>query len=156
MQGVSVFYSSDDYDVPGNSGECIDPATGQYNSGASGRFNPSFPDTCPYITYAVAPQIKPGASVTQTEEACGTVIHSGGGFYNVFSMPSYQASAVANYFAKYKPTYTAQQYNNSQTTRGFPTSVLTGLTTSSLSIVSSSLSSVLLPPVRSSLLLLLA
>lgn len=35
-------------------------------------------------------------------------------------MPSYQKAAVKNYFAKHKPTYSSAQYNNSQTTRGFP------------------------------------
>ena len=67
-----------------------------------------------------ATQIVPGASVTAPEEACETVIYSGGGFSNVFAKPSYQSSAVASYFANHKPPYTATQYNNSQTTRGYP------------------------------------
>jgi tripeptidyl-peptidase-1 len=35
-------------------------------------------------------------------------------------MPSYQKSAVSSYYANHKPTYTATQYNNSQTVRGYP------------------------------------
>lgn len=74
----------------------------------------------PYVTSVGATQIVPGASVTAPEEACETVIYSGGGFSNVFAMPSYQSSAVATYYKNHKPTYTATQYNNSQTVRGFP------------------------------------
>ena len=120
IQGTTILYSSGDYGVAGNGGQCIDPTTGNYNNGASGRFNPSFPGTCPYITSVGATQIVPGASVTQPEEACETVIFSGGGFSNVFPLPSYQAAAVGNFFKNFPPPYTAQQYNNSQQTRGFP------------------------------------
>ena len=72
------------------------------------------------MTAVGATQIVPGASVTAPEEACETVIYSGGGFSNRFAKPSYQSSAVASYFANHKPTYTATQYNNSQTVRGYP------------------------------------
>lgn len=52
--------------------------------------------------------------------ACETVIYSGGGFSNVFPIPSYQKTAIANYYAKYDPPYTAAQYNNSRKVRGIP------------------------------------
>lgn len=123
MAGTTILYSSGDYGVAGNGGECCTKAKcagGTYNSGKSGTFNPSFPGTCPYVTSVGATQIVPGASVTAPEEACETVIYSGGGFSNVFAMPSYQSSAVASYFTNHKPTYTATQYNNSQTVRGYP------------------------------------
>ena len=120
MAGTTILYSSGDYGVAGNGGQCIDPVTGGYNDGSSGKFNPSFPGTCPYITSVGATQIVPGASVTQPEEACETVIFSGGGFSNVFPLPSYQAAAVGQYFAANNPPYTAEQYNNSRQTRGFP------------------------------------
>ncbi|MCJ1408986.1 hypothetical protein MMC19_003063 [Ptychographa xylographoides] len=120
MQGTTFLYSSGDYGVAGNGGQCIDPKTGQYNNGTSGKFNPSFPGTCPYILSVGATQIKPGASVTAPEEACETVIYSGGGFSNVFPMPSYQAAAVQEYFANHKPPYGPERYNNSMMTRGFP------------------------------------
>ncbi len=119
LQGTTVLYSSGDYGVAGNGGQCI-AANGSYNDGTSGRFNPSFPGTCPYVTSVGATQIKPGASVTAPEEACETVIFSGGGFSNVFPLPSYQSAAVTSFFANHPPPYTAAQYNNSQMTRGFP------------------------------------
>ena len=120
IQGTTILYSSGDYGVAGNGGQCIDPATGNYNDGTSGIFNPSFPGTCPYITSVGATQIVPGASVTAPEEACETVIFSGGGFSNVFPIPSYQNAAVQSYFTNYNPPYGADRYNNSRQTRGFP------------------------------------
>ena len=125
LAGTTFLYSSGDNGVAGNQGECCTKAKcagGTYNSGSSGTFNPSFPATCPYVTAVGATQIKPNTAVTATspEEACETVIYSGGGFSNVFAMPSYQSSAVQAYFAAHKPSYTATQYNNSQTVRGYP------------------------------------
>ncbi|MCJ1474289.1 hypothetical protein MMC13_002947 [Lambiella insularis] len=120
MLGTTFLYSSGDNGVAGNSGQCIDPTTGQYNNGTSGKFNPSFPGTCPYITSVGATQIVPGASVTAPEEACETVIFSGGGFSNVFPLPSYQAAAVQEFFTNYPPPYGADRFNNSRMTRGFP------------------------------------
>ncbi|KAG4433305.1 hypothetical protein IFR05_011202 [Cadophora sp. M221] len=78
LQGVTFLYSSGDYGVAGNGGQCIDPATGMYNNGGSGMFNPAFPSTCPYVTSVGATQITPGASVTQPEQAAESVIYSGG------------------------------------------------------------------------------
>lgn len=89
-------------------------------AGTDSIFNPSFPGTCPYITSVGATQVKPGATVTQPEEAAESVIYSGGGFSNVFPLPSYQKSAVASYFAKHNPPYGSDRYNNSMKTRGFP------------------------------------
>ncbi|KAL1615957.1 hypothetical protein SLS56_011628 [Neofusicoccum ribis] len=127
LQGVTVLYSSGDYGVAGNGGQCIDPTTGDYNNGTSGIFNPSFPGGCPYVTSVGATQVKPGtdiesalASGTQPEEACETVIYSGGGFSNVFPLPDYQASAVQGWFADHPPPYGADRFNNSQQTRAFP------------------------------------
>lgn len=129
MMGISFLYSSGDYGVAGNSGQCIDGPglNAPYNNGTSGRFNPSFPGTCPYVTSVGATQVKPNASITtdlatgvQPEEACETVIYSGGGFSNVFPLPDYQASAVQEWFADYPPPYGSDIFNNSQQTRGFP------------------------------------
>ncbi|KAH7346722.1 peptidase S8/S53 domain-containing protein [Rhexocercosporidium sp. MPI-PUGE-AT-0058] len=109
LQGVTFLYSSGDYGVAGNGGQC-----------GSGMFNPAFPSTCPYVTSVGATQITPGASVTQPEQAAESVIYSGGGFSNVFSLPSYQSSAVKTYFAQHKPSYGSDRYNTSQTSRGYP------------------------------------
>ncbi|GAB7357268.1 hypothetical protein MBLNU459_g8240t2 [Dothideomycetes sp. NU459] len=126
LLGTTFLYSSGDYGVAGNGGQCLN-ANGTYNNGSSGRFNPSFPGTCPYILSVGATQVKNNTNViealatgTQPEEACETVIYSGGGFSNVFPLPSYQAAAVKNWFAKYPPPYGADRFNNSQVTRGFP------------------------------------
>lgn len=74
------------------------------------------------VTSVGATQVKSGGSVTATspEQACETVIYSGGGFSNVFAMPSYQSSAVKAYYKSHAPSYTSTQYNNSQTVRGYP------------------------------------
>lgn len=83
-------------------------------------FNPSFPGGCPYVTSVGATQVKPNATVTQPEEAAESVIYSGGGFSNVFGVPSYQADALATYFAEHLPSYGSDRYNTSQTSRGIP------------------------------------
>jgi tripeptidyl-peptidase-1 len=120
LQGVSILYSSGDFGVAGNGGQCIDPATGSFNNGTSGTFNPSFPGTCPYVTSVGATQITNGSSVNAPEQSSERVIFSGGGFSNVFPMPSYQQTAVASYYTQHAPPYTAEQYNNTQTVRGYP------------------------------------
>ncbi|KAL8988491.1 MAG: hypothetical protein Q9169_008545, partial [Polycauliona sp. 2 TL-2023] len=120
LAGTSFLFSSGDFGVAGNGGRCIDPETKQYNDGSSGIFNPGFPSGCPYITSVGATQIVPNATVTAPEKACETVIFSGGGFSNVFPLPSYQASAVKSFFTNFPPPYGADRFNNSQQTRGFP------------------------------------
>ncbi|KAM3419686.1 Tripeptidyl-peptidase SED1 [Cercospora zeina] len=124
LLGTSVLYSSGDYGVSGNGGQCIGPTGAYQDQSLGGRFNPSFPGTCPYVTSVGATQVIPGVNIlttpTQPEQACETVIYSGGGFSDVFPLPSYQSSAVKSYFANHLPPYTAAQYNNSQATRGFP------------------------------------
>ncbi|KAL8821248.1 MAG: hypothetical protein Q9223_000673 [Gallowayella weberi] len=120
LAGTSFLFSSGDNGVAGNRGVCIDPVTKEYNDGKSGIFNPGFPSTCPYITSIGATQIVPGASVTAPEKACETVIFSGGGFSNVFPLPSYQSSSVKSFFKNHPPSYGADRFNNSQNTRGFP------------------------------------
>ncbi|KAF2083190.1 hypothetical protein K490DRAFT_70059 [Saccharata proteae CBS 121410] len=127
LQGVTVLYSSGDFGVAGNGGQCIDPTTGQYNNGTFGRFNPSFPGTCPYVTAVGATQVKPGTNViealatgTEPEMACETVIFSGGGFSNLFPMPSYQSNAVTRWFKNHPPPYGAERFNNSMQTRAIP------------------------------------
>ncbi|ORY84175.1 subtilisin-like protein [Leucosporidium creatinivorum] len=121
LMGVTLVFSSGDYGVAGNSNECINPADGSYTTTKAGTvFNPAFPSSCPYITSVGATQLPEGGSVLSREQACETVIYSGGGFSNVFPMPSYQKSAVASYFKNHKPSYSSSQYNNSMKTRGFP------------------------------------
>ncbi|KAI9852854.1 MAG: hypothetical protein M1838_004413 [Thelocarpon superellum] len=120
LQGVTFLFSSGDYGVAGNGGQCIDANTRQFNSGGSGMFNPSFPPTCPYVTAVGATQVAPGNAVTAPETACEKVIYSGGGFSNVFPMPSYQSAAVESWFRTSPPAYGSDVFNNSGTVRAYP------------------------------------
>jgi tripeptidyl-peptidase-1 len=125
LAGVTILFSSGDYGVAGNGGECCAlPGCegGELNGGGEGAFNPSFPGTCPYITSVGATQVKHDYSVTATnpEAACETVIYSGGGFSNVFPLPDYQSAAVGTYYKTHAPKYNSSIYNDSQTARGFP------------------------------------
>lgn len=128
--GSTILYSSGDNGVAGNSGVCLD-ANGKYGYdcahgnlialpyvGQRGiKFNPSFPATCPFVTAVGATQINPGSTVFEPESACEQVIFSGGGFSNIFSMPSYQKQAVDTYLERHPPPYTAEQFNNSGTVK---------------------------------------
>lgn len=120
LQGVSVIYSSGDFGVAGNGGLCISENGTAFTDGKSGKFNPSFPGGCPWVTSVGATQILNGSSVNDPESACEQVIFSGGGFSNVFTMPDYQQDAVQTYFDQHNPPYGADRYNNSGTARGFP------------------------------------
>ncbi|PWN44753.1 subtilisin-like protein [Ceraceosorus guamensis] len=124
LQGSTFLYSSGDYGVAGNGGQCIDPNTGDYTAGTTkgDKFNPSFPGGCPYVLSIGATQITLNQTVLAPETACNSVIYSGGGFSNVFGLPDYQSSAVKSWFATapQAKAYSSIQYNNSQKTRGFP------------------------------------
>ena len=120
LAGTTMLFSSGDYGVAGISNQCIDPVTSSYNSGASGVFNPSFPGTCPYVTSVGGTQIKAGGLTSEPEIACEKVIYSGGGFSNVFPLPSYQFTAVKSWYRDHPPPYGADRFNDSQRTRGFP------------------------------------
>jgi tripeptidyl-peptidase-1 len=45
----------------------------------------------------------PGSDFRDPEIVCQTVITSGGGFSNIFPLPSYQAKAVGKYYKDHKP-----------------------------------------------------
>jgi hypothetical protein len=100
-------------------GEQPDKSTGLKPSGLNGsglnalRFNPGFPASCSYVVAVGATQINSGSTVNDPESACGRVIYSGGGFSDIFSMPSYQTAAVTNFLKEHPPPYSATQYNNS-------------------------------------------
>ena len=102
LQGVSMIFSSADFGVAGQENTCLDPATGQANLTTGGRFNPTFPSTCPYVTSVGGTQLPPNGSVTDREVALkqqlgSQLISSGGGFSNVFEVPGYQSRAVQSY-----------------------------------------------------------
>ncbi|KAI0663745.1 subtilisin-like protein [Cubamyces menziesii] len=117
LMGVTILYSSGDYGVAGNGGICLDSTGEPAFPGTA--FAPSFPGGCPYITSVGATQVNPGAKVTDPESACMQVIYSGGGFSNVFPMPSWQKSAVESYLSNYPPGYPEGTYNTSGS-RAYP------------------------------------
>jgi tripeptidyl-peptidase I len=95
-RGVSVLGSSGDGGVSGSQG------------GSCTTFVPTWPASSIYITSVGATQGTP-------EIAAG---FSTGGFSNVYSIPSYQKSAVSHYFSIAKNLPPANVYNH--TSRGFP------------------------------------
>lgn len=114
MQGVSVILASGDSGVAarstddGNADGCL--GTGQV-------FNPDFPASCPYLTAVGATLLTGNAS--RDEEVAVTRFPSGGGFSNIYPRPSYQNTAVNNYFnGVNKPTY--PYYNISGTNNPTP------------------------------------
>lgn len=58
--------------------------------------------------------LEPGASAAIDQEVAVTRFGSGGGFSNIFPMPSYQKSAVTGYLDKYPPPYNSYQTKNSK------------------------------------------
>ncbi|KAI0266714.1 subtilisin-like protein [Gloeopeniophorella convolvens] len=119
LLGTTVLYSSGDFGVAGFGGVCLN-STGQTVDEGGVKFSPAFPASCPYVTAVGATQVNPGSTVKEPEGACEQVIFSGGGFSNIFPMPSYQKAAVSSFLKHYPPPYTAGQYNNSGTVRAFP------------------------------------
>lgn len=146
LMGTTFAYCSGDYGVAGYYGYCVD-SNGQANNGMSGEFVPTFPNTCPYVLSVGATQIKNGTNDVAQAVAAGEevevamelylnseglitydvpvdadtigqiIFSSSGGFSNVFSLPSYQASAVQKYQKTYAPSYPGQ-YNASGNSRG--------------------------------------
>lgn len=112
MQGVSLVVASGDSGVAGPAGD--DNANGCL--GPTGAiFSPDFPATCPYLTTAGATFLPPGGDVTKDQEVAVTRFPSGGGFSNIYPIPSYQANAVSTYFATagtQYPYYTGTNNSN--------------------------------------------
>ncbi|OCL03888.1 subtilisin-like protein [Glonium stellatum] len=120
LQGVSVLFSTADHGVAGNTDNCTD-----------GKFQPDFPATCPYVTAIGATEIDPTtpslsaalAANAQPEIAINHTVKSGGGFSNLFALPSYQQSAVAawrNSSAATGLPFSSDRYNSSGTSRAVP------------------------------------
>ncbi|GJJ10047.1 hypothetical protein Clacol_004273 [Clathrus columnatus] len=126
LMGVTFLYSSGDAGVGGFEA-CIDPVTGM-ETPVGERFDPGGFDIGSVPLHIGATQINPGSTVHDPESACDTVGSSelsilfyaypsgscsGGGFSNVFELPSYQESAVTSFLKDHPPPYTAERYNNS-------------------------------------------
>lgn len=120
MQGVSILVASGDSGVAGPAGDGSD--NGCLNGGTV--FSPDFPATCPYLTTVGATLLT--GSAAQDQETAVTRFGSGGGFSNIYPIPSYQSAAVANYFTTSPPpypSYSGSSYGNgvyNKTGRGYP------------------------------------
>jgi tripeptidyl-peptidase-1 len=113
LQGVSIMFAS------GDSGVSNYPAPYGTDgpTGCLGKdlniFNPTWPNTCPYVTNVGATKVYPGKTVFEPESAVfdpagfpySVNFSSGGGFSNVYPIPDYQASAVATFFRDHNPPY---------------------------------------------------
>ncbi|KAH8994045.1 subtilisin-like protein [Lactarius akahatsu] len=120
LLGTTVLYSSGDNGVAGFGGVCQNSSGVDDDSPDAVRFNPGFPGSCSFVVSVGATQINSGATVNDPESACERVIFSGGGFSDIFPMPSYQKTAVTNFLKVHPPPYSAAQFNNSGKARGFP------------------------------------
>ena len=105
LQGVSIVVASGDAGVAGRSSPtCL---------GSNNKiFSPDFPVTCPYITSAGATFLPKGADVSIDAETAVTRFPSGGGFSNIYPIPSYQASAVNSYLTNHPPPYKSYSTTN--------------------------------------------
>jgi tripeptidyl-peptidase-1 len=84
LQGVTVLFAAGDGGVSGT------------DSTVCG-YSPEFPASCPYVTAVGATQNYPEISCSS---ATWGTITSGGGFSNIYEMPSWQTEAVSNYFTQ--------------------------------------------------------
>ncbi|MCJ1310955.1 hypothetical protein MMC25_004624 [Agyrium rufum] len=123
LAGHSIFYASGDDGVAGPPGDdgsngCL----GYYSK----VFSPAWPNSCPYLTNVGATKVYPGRTVYEPESAVvdpigdpySIAFSSGGGFSNIYDVPSYQASAVASYFKNHDPGYPYYVGNDSFDTNG--------------------------------------
>lgn len=97
-----------------------------FSSGDSGvgdadatEFQPGSEASCPYVTTVGATQLPENGTFRDQETAVRS-FGSGGGFSNVWPLPSYQKAAMANYYKHYAPSYNSSLYNNTQQVRGYP------------------------------------
>lgn len=102
MQGVTIVFASGDSGVAGPEG---DDSTNGCLGPKDTVFSPTFPNTCPFLTNAGSTTLPPGGNVNADAEVATTRFGSGGGFSNIYPIPSYQSSAVANFFATAPPPY---------------------------------------------------
>lgn len=76
-------------------------------------FSPAWPNSCPWLTNVGATKIYPGHTAFEVESAVvdpvgmpfSVAFSSGGGFSNIYPIPSYQSAAVATYFKEHNPPY---------------------------------------------------
>lgn len=151
LQGVSVLFASGDSGVAnrynaGYENSCLNDKNLYVDTNGT-RYSPSFPTNCPYVTAGEHSRLNCGSKIMLTCEIVGATtllgntvfdgeqavadpdpnntkldFYSGGGFSNVFELPSYQAEAVTNYLAKYPEAYPHGEniFNTSGKARAYP------------------------------------
>ena len=107
LQGHTVLAASGDYGVAGVPGDssingCLGPEHTVYC--------PQYISACPYITSVGATRLYDGQTVLDAESAMQADLGKGahlfashGGFSNYFTRPSYQESAVTEWFKAHNP-----------------------------------------------------
>lgn len=128
LMGTTVVVSVSDYGTTsGPDRLCIDDHAG---GGTSGKFSPTFPSSCPWVTSVGGTQMlqstKLATSNATTEETAfrqelhGNTLSSGGGFSNVFLSPPYQIPNVALYRDMEKEHLSSLKDRFSEAGRGYP------------------------------------
>ncbi|KAI0433440.1 peptidase S8/S53 domain-containing protein [Xylaria sp. FL1042] len=128
LMGTTVVVSVSDHGTASGSGSfCIDDGTG---NATSGRFSPTFPSSCPWVTSVGGTQMlqptnphMPTATINETafhKVVSGQIASSGGGFSNVFLAPPYQLPNVALYKEIEKDHLDKIQDRFSSIGRGYP------------------------------------
>ncbi|KAH8592563.1 peptidase S8/S53 domain-containing protein [Bisporella sp. PMI_857] len=131
LQGVTVIFASGDYGTAGLNGACLNPQTGAVSNFTNGKFNPSFPSTCPWVTSVGGTQLPVNGSMADREIAIyrrssstslARTLTSGGGFSNVFPAPNYQSRHIHQYLAQQKDHLSniSHLFNFSSTARAYP------------------------------------
>ncbi|KAE8444410.1 hypothetical protein EG329_000610 [Mollisiaceae sp. DMI_Dod_QoI] len=118
LQGHSIFFASGDDGVAGP--PYINNLDGCLGSDAN-IFNPGYPVNCPYVTVVGATKVYPNHTVYEPESAAvdpagdpySRAYSSGGGFSNIYPIPSYQRDAVQHYFDIHDPGYKYYRGNGS-------------------------------------------
>ncbi|POV98878.1 hypothetical protein PSHT_13815 [Puccinia striiformis] len=119
LMGISVIVASGDNGVAGHEGQCI--GSSQKLERGARRFAPDFPASCPHVTSIGGTMIPAGQVWNYPEIAMNyDPVVTGGGFSDVFPVPSYQKAALENYYRKNKPSYPKGVYNDSMQARGYP------------------------------------
>lgn len=114
LQGSTFLFASDDYGV---GGPLVFGCGIPDNPPGSTVFTPAFPATCPWVTAVGGSAIDINKTVHDPEVSYAL---SGGGFSNVFPMPSYQKDAILHWFNHTSTGYPAGTFNDSRQARGIP------------------------------------
>ena len=128
LMGTTVVVSVSDHGTASGRGSfCIDDRTG---NATGGRFSPTFPSSCPWVTSVGGTQMLqptdlriPAATTNETafrKVLAGQILSSGGGFSNVFLAPPYQVPNVALYKDIEKDHLDEIQDRFNSTGRGYP------------------------------------